>query len=152
MEILQECFVLRDTEFKIKKFPAMEGWQVLESIREELGRTKASLSFEGDPRTMTEEEQTGMILSLVRIVMGLPSSFVFELLKKMSKVIFFKHTGPNGVVKDYILVAGSEETAFMNLRPTDIYLLLVRSLAVNFFDSFRDVFEKISTGLQNINP
>ena len=144
MDFLDKQFRFGDTQFKIEKFQALEGWRVLESIRSEIGKAVDAdlLRVSGDAMKVTEGEegQQKQVVAFVRLILGLSEDFVESLRTTMNKVIYFK----NRVAKDWMEVSESESTAYIDLSPVDLYLLLGRSLAVNFFGSFRDLLGPIS--------
>ena len=158
MDFLAEEFRLGETDFKVRKFPALEGWRVLERIRAEIGRAldadmlqldDKALQAAKDGKLLPTGESAGkpdlesmkkQITGMVRLILGLSPEFVDNLRTTMNTVMFFK----NKVAKDWMPVTGSEDTAYMSLTPLDLYWLLARSLAVNFFDSFRNLLGGIS--------
>ena len=158
MDFLAEEFRLGETDFKVMKFPALEGWRVLERIRAEVGRALDADMLQIDDKSLQAAREgkllpTGetkgqpdldavrkQITGMVRLILGLSPEFVDGLRTTMNTVMFFK----NKVAKDWIPVTGSEDTAYINLTPLDLYWLLARSLAVNFFDSFRNLLGGIS--------
>lgn len=160
-DFLTPEFTIGETNFKITKFKALQGWKVLESIRAEIGRAMGSNTLQGGSLTPPEGAQADgedaaaakaavqgqQIASLVRVVCGLSESFVEGLRTKMFGVVFFK----NRVAKDWIQLGPSTETAFMDLEPVDVYLVLGRALAVNFFGSLQGPLGQILSDHQNSN-
>ena len=144
MDFLEKEFQIGDTRFKVEKFQALEGWRILESIRAEIGRAVDAdllrVSGEAIKVAEGEEGQHKQVVAFVRLILGLSEDFVDRLRGTMNKVTYFK----NRVAKDWMEVSQSESTAYMGLGPVDIYLLLGRSLAVNFFDSFQSLLGPIS--------
>lgn len=144
MDFLEKEFQIADTRFKVEKFQALEGWRILESIRAEIGKAVdvdlLRVSGEAIKVAEGEDSQHKQVVAFVRLILGLSEDFVDRLRGTMNKVIYFR----NRVAKDWMEVSQSESTAYMGLGPVDIYMLLGRSLAVNFFDSFQSLLGPIS--------
>lgn len=125
-----------ETKFHIEKMPAMEGWDVLEDIRE------AATS----PLNM---QHAGGIESAVQaLVTSLPKRFTREL----RDVMFGHVTFTNRIMQTPTVLAGDEDSAFnaIGAEPIAVYELFLRTLAVNFTPSFLAMFEKISSILKSI--
>ena len=124
-------FVIGDTTFTVVKFGAMEGWRILERIRHEFAKTNVSLETAG--------MDSAGAATLLRSILGLDPLFVEGLRIDLFKMINFR----NSQYLTPIAVAGSEDGAFEGLEPVAIYEVMLRSLAVNFTDSFSGLVSRI---------
>ena len=125
-----------DTTFNFAKMPATKGWDTLEEIREAAGGN-IDLGA-GGPAT-----------AIPALIRTLPKPFTRQLRDSMFKHVTFR----NRMAQSPLELAGNEETAFdaIEAQPIAIYEVFVRSLTVNFTDSFVDLFEKISNFLSPIS-
>ena len=135
-------FTISETRFIIEKLPALEGWHCLETIRAELGsigldqiivtiREQQTAMGRGKTEDAATREQE--VIAAVILVLGkLGVRFIDELRKTFFARIRF--ASPSTTVQP---LAGAEVMAFNGLEPISIYEVLVRSLVVNFFDSFQ---------------
>ena len=156
MDFMQEEFSIGSTHFRIGKFPALQGWRVLESIRAEMGRAFGKDmdpipdSALIDPNTLKVDKTKPEAVkaganSFVKLILGLSEPFVDKLRLRLYTVIYFK----NSVVKDYVPMSEAEDTALMDLSPFDVYVVMGRALAVNFFGSLLSLFGSISSEPQS---
>ena len=119
-------FEIGDTRFFIAKLPAMAGFDLLEAIRHELGKSQA-LSL---PTEVLKEDDRS-IATFLKIVLSLDPAFV----RKVRSALFEKVSFSNSRVPAPQQLAGAEEIAFDGLEPIAIYEVLLRSAAVNFTPS-----------------
>ena len=131
-----EC-AIGGTHFAIRKMAAMEGWTLLERIREQVGK---SLDME---LPSVEGDRDRVARTFLRTILTLPPSFTQWLRDQLFGHVQFT----NSVARTPIALKGSEDTAFMDLEPSAVYEVMARSLAVNFTPSFRRIVETISTRL-----
>lgn len=130
-------FEIGGTRFFISKLPAMAGFDLLEVIRHEIGK---STSLRVPDRTT--ENAVG---SLLQMVLSLDPSFVAY----VRKILFEKVAFSNRLVVDPLPLSGSEDMAFAGLEPVAIYEVLARCLAVNFTESWEyavSKFQSVSLG------
>ncbi len=115
---------LGETTFIIGKLNAMEGFKLLESIREQLGLTLSELNT----AKMQEQNFLGEIL---KSVVRLPQQYVQkELIPILFNNIQFSKSNQVGGLR----LHGAEEMAFID--PLHVYEVLLRALCVNFYSSF----------------
>ena len=113
------------TRFFIAKLPAMAAFDLMETIRHELGRSQAPAAPENAPDVLAP--------SLIRVVLSLDPAFVSQVRRKLfERVSFSNQRAPTPQQ-----LAGAEDMAFDGLEPVAVYEVLVRSLAVNFTPSLR---------------
>lgn len=112
----------KPTAFRFAKIPAMEAWTILEMIRVEVGRTLDRQLGDTDAQ------------AVLRIIMTLRTEFIGRLREAM-----FAHVTFSCRLTDWQTLAGAEDTAFNGLEPAAVYDVLLRSLAVNFTESFRQL-------------
>ena len=125
-----------ETTFTIAKMPATKGWDTLEEIREAAGG-QISLGAGGIGGAMQS------------VVSALPKPFARQLRTTMFGHVTFR----NHLAKDPLTLAGEEEMAFdaIEAEPLAIYEIFMRSLALNFTDSFVGLFARISSFLSPIS-
>ncbi len=111
------------TCFYFHKMPALKGWEVIESIRKELGRTSKGMDADAGFLTLIASLDTGFVSNLRTELF----KFVSFVNKTQTK------TAPNS------RLAGMEDMAFENLQPVTIYQVMWRSLIVNFSESFSEL-------------
>ena len=117
-----------DTTFKINKLMVMDSLDVLEEIREGMGQR------------LLELEHMSLQEAIARAVIGAPRDLVARIRDRLFEEVTFK----NQSAKTHVTLAGSEEMAFENLSAVDVYEVLVRCLAVNFFDSFQELISRLN--------
>ena len=130
-------FEIGGTRFFISKLSAVAGFDLLEVIRHELGKS-TSLRV---PDAMSE----GAVGSLLQMVLSLDPSFVAYI----RKILFERVAFSNRLALDPLPLAGSEDMAFGGLEPVAIYEVLARALAVNFTGSWQyavSKFQNVSLG------
>ena len=120
-------FEIGGTRFAVAKLPAMAGFDLLEAIRHELGKSQA-LSL---PSMDALDNEDGSIVSLLKIVLSLDPAFVRQVRQKLFEKVAFSNTR----VPTPQQLVGAEEIAFDGLEPIAIYEVLARSAAVNFTPS-----------------
>ncbi len=147
MDELREEFLKREvtvkgasgkTHFTLTKMPATKAWDVLEDIRD-----SASGAL--------DVQHSGGTEAMVRALVGaLPKPFARRLRDTMFGCVTFR----NQMMQSPAVLAGNEETAFdaIEADPIAIYEMFLRSLSVNFTDSFVALFEKISTIQKSTGP
>ena len=119
-------FEIGGTRFAVAKLPAMAGFDLLEAIRHELGKSQA-LSL---PTEVLKEDDRS-IATFLKIVLSLDPAFVRQVRQKLFEKVAFSNTQ----VPTPQQLAGAEEMAFDGLEPIAIYEVLLRSAAVNFTSS-----------------
>ena len=118
----QRC-VIGNVTFSFRKAKVFEAFRIADKIREEL----AKVAIED-----VVKQGAGTELDLILGLAKVRSAFVQDMCSEMFPYVHFKDgTG------DAMVLAGNEDRAFSKLQLTDMYLVLVRSLAVNFFDTFK---------------
>ena len=123
-----------DTTFLIDKMPSVKGWVTLLSIRQEVGKTVGAELPAGN--------QDAVLKALFGVFLQLPTDYIIKLQAILFDYVRFK----NGSALDFQILRGAEEMAFQNLEPINIGEVIVRSLAINFTNSFRDLAGRISGG------
>ena len=130
-------FEIGETRFFISKLPAMAGFDLLEVIRHELGKSTSLRVPDA-----TSEAAGG---SLLQMVLSLDPSFVAY----VRKILFERVAFSNRLAVDPQSLSGSEDMAFGGLEPVAIYEVLARALAVNFTESWQyavSKFHNVSLG------
>ena len=112
------------TDFDFEKMPAMKGFDTLMEIREEVGKQMRPEEINPD---------------IIRIVLSLPVSYILKLRSVMFAYVYFRSAST-----DRQQVKGAEDMAFDGLEPGAVTEVLLRSLCVNFYPSFRGIIEQIS--------
>lgn len=142
MDIKKFCekqVVKGNTIFYIHKLPALTGFRVLESLREQLGETMAKVDI-GNDQNNNQQAGTEIIKSFILAVAKLPATYVENTLMPA----LFEHVKYE--TKDKSIVGlkllGSEESAFSGLEPIVVYELILRALCVNFYQSFAGMISK----------
>lgn len=117
-----------EVRFIFDRMGAMEGWRVLESIRTEMATTELPSGADAGE-------------SFIRMVMALSPAFIDRLRQTM-----FAHVRFSRSTNTLLRLAGGEDMAFEGLEPIAIYEVLLRSLAVNFTPSWRDLASRLGLG------
>lgn len=114
---------LGSTKFIINKLHALDGYTVLESLRETLGETLGNIDMKSP------------LEGVIKSIMKLPASYIKdELMPALFKeVVFINKSAPQGMALEG---EGADRMAFQDLDPVEIYELLARALCVNFYQSF----------------
>ena len=133
MDFSETEAVIGPTTFSFTKLGAMEGWNVLERIREEVGKTADLEKLEFG------EDMKAMAVSLLKAVLALPSPVVEEIRRRLFASVQFKSASTT-----WQALAGAEDSAFNGLESSAIYEVMGRSLSVNFFGSFAGIAATIS--------
>ena len=121
--------VIGETTFRIAKLLPMDAFAVLELIREALGERLASL--DADAQTPST--------AIVSIVLALPRETVEAVRTRLFRSVTFT----NRMARTARPLHPDEAMAFQGLDPIAIYEVLIRSFAINFFDSFRGLRSRI---------
>ena len=124
-------FEIGGTRFFISKLPAVAGFDLMEVIRHEIGKSTSLRAPDA-----TSEGAGG---SLLQMVLSLDPSFVAY----VRKILFEKVTFSNRLAVNTQKLAGAEDTAFGGLEPAAIYEVLTRALAVNFTASWEYAVSKL---------
>ena len=125
------------TEFKIDPLLPMEGFDVLEEIRE------AAISPGNLYHVLENPTQEGIRNALIAVLSSLPKPIVKSIQKQMFTAVTF--TNETAVTPQ--VLAGREGMAFDSLQgltPFDVYNVTVRCLAVNFLASSLDFLSRLS--------
>ncbi len=129
-------FEIGGTRFFISKLSAVAGFDLLEVIRHELGKSTSLRVPMQCPRSRGLLAPDGPFPGPV--LRGLRSEILFE------RVAF-----SNRLAVDPQSLSGSEDMAFGGLEPVAIYEVLARALAVNFTGSWQyavSKFQNVSLG------
>ena len=160
--LIQPTFMMRDVEFQITRFNASEGWEVLEYMRYQLATSKSEKGMlarivppdlltgftQGvlESQNMGEEEEgtanveaVQAIMNLVDLVLSLEPSII----KRLKKSLFSKIRYRKSSAHNYAWLIGKEDDALAGMPYSAFYLLIVRSILVNFFDSFSGILSLI---------
>ena len=124
-------FEIGGTRFFVAKLSAVAGFDLLEVIRHEIGKSGVLGKEISDT---TAADTNAMWLQMV---LSLDPAFVAYIRKILfEKVEFSNHLSARQPL------AGVEDTAFLDLEPVAIYEVLVRALTVNFTASLESVVSK----------
>ena len=130
-------FAIGGTRFFISKLPAMAGFDLLEVIGHELGKSTSL--------RVPDATSEGAVGSLLQMVLSPDPSFVAY----VRKILFERVAFSNRLALDPMRLAGSEDMAFGGLEPVAIYEVLARALAVKFTESWQyavSKFQNVSLG------
>ena len=133
-------FEIGGTRFFISKLSAVAGFDLLEMVRHEIGKSGVLGKEISD--TTAAADTNAMWLQMV---LSLDPSFVAYVRKILFKRVAFS----NRLAVDPQSLSGSEDMAFGGLEPVAIYEVLVRALAVNFTASLESAvskFQNVSLG------
>ena len=117
-------FEIGGTRFAVAKLPAMAGFDLLEAIRHELGKSQA-LSL---PTEVLKEDDRS-IATFLKIVLSLDPAFVRQVRQKLFEKVAFSNTQ----VPTPQQLAGAEEMAFDGLEPIAIYEVLAAECSRKFY-------------------
>ena len=123
------------TQFRIRKMLVMDAFHTLEIIRFGLGERLGQLQ---------NLDSIGDVI--LKIVFSAPLSLINEVRGRLFENMLYKRPPE---VKDFVPLAGSEETAFEKLPPIAVYEMIVRGLSVNFFDSMTESLSRFGLDLQD---
>lgn len=132
-------FEIGGTRFFVAKLPATAGFDLLEVIRHEIGKSGAL------GKSIPDAASEGSMISVVQMALSLDPAFVAY----VRKVLFEKVTFATRLAVDPQRLAGAEDMAFGGLEPVAIYEVMARALAVNFTASWESVaskFQNVSLG------
>ena len=118
-----------ETTFTLHKVPALEGWDILEEIREASGGA------------LNVEHAGGIQSAFSALLTALPRPFTKQLRDRM-----FAHvTFTNRVAKTPLQLSGNEDTAFnlIDAEPSAVYEVFVRALMRSFTGSCVALVERI---------
>ena len=119
----QRC-VIGNVTFSFRKIKPFEAFFIADKMREELGQVAIT--------DMVTHGTDNPVLDLMLGIAKVRSGFVQHMCGEMFPHVYFKDgTG------DAMVLSGNEDRAFEKLQLKDIYEVLVRSLSVNFFDTFK---------------
>ena len=144
--MLAERFSISDVQFEIIKLNAMEGWRVLEYIRPELGNLKlspngaAGMLAQFLPETAPAGVPAGLMeagMQILQAVLALEPAFVDRIRQDVFRSVRYLRPESKNNAYEYLL--GKEDDAFAGMPPIAVYKVLVRAVAVNFFDSLGDI-------------
>ena len=127
-------FEIGGTRFFISKLPAMAGFDLLEVIRHEIGKSGVL----GKELSDTTAADTNAMW--LQMVLSLDPSFVAY----VRKILFEKVAFSNRLAVNPLPLAGAEDMAFGGLEPVAIYEVLGRALAVNFTASLESAVSKFN--------
>ena len=143
-KFLEETLEIQNTNFYFQKLNAIPAFDVLESVRHEVGMTIDMEDFTGVvdvPDNLTGEERDKYLnmkatLNIVEQVLKLSPEFVKDLRRKMFKTINFTNEfakTPQQLTESVL------DMAFAGLGPTAIYRVLFQSLFINFYPFFQEI-------------
>ena len=124
--LLEQRVTLGTTEFQIRKLLPMDAFDTLELIRAAIGSTM-------DAASLLAMAQRDPLAAVVQLVMRLTPASVATIRRRLFRELSFR----NRQYRDWTPVDGNEGNAFMDLQPFHVYEMLVRTLAVNFIESWR---------------
>jgi hypothetical protein len=116
-------FTKNGVDFQITKFSAMEGHKLLDDMR-------YSVANDFITTEITNESQTAG--AFISAILKLPPTKIEEYRIKLFEGIEFKKIKEQ---KGWLPLSGMEDVAFANAKPTFVYEVMMRSLAVNFLES-----------------
>ena len=147
--LLETEVTIGTTRFFFAKLPAMAAYDVLEDLRYEFGQIPNLLSDleVGELGTKSQREQV-VVRALMHAFTGLRPQFVKQIRDKLFQVVSFS----NAQAQTPQVVRGAEDTAFNGLESSAVYDVLLRSLAVNFTDSLRDLQSKFADSALATSP
>ena len=122
-------FQIGTTHFDVRKLLVDDAFWLLEEVREGMGVSFGNIDL---------DDQIDLRVHIVKAVLGAPRELVRSVRDQLFANVLFR----NQHNKTPVPLLGSEDSAFDGLSAFDIYEVLVRCLAVNFFDSLS---EKISS-------
>ncbi len=142
-KIKEPKFKIGDVEFSVIKLDAYSGWNMLEEIRHEMSKTEISGSSIAD-------QQQG-IQKFLASVLSLDPVFINGIRSKLFAKTEFK---TKDVEHGWLKIDSDEMVAmcFANLEASAIYEVLVRSLAVNFTQSFNEIVSHLKSINVNLKP
>ena len=128
------------THFTIHKLLAMEGFRVLDKIREAVGERLSHVDSDASVPTM-----------IAAVALSIPTAKVEEIMRPLFAQVTYTNTHAKTPLKvsDGNII---DDAAFAGLEPIAIYNLLIRCLAVNFFSSFTEIKSLLATALPDSSP
>ena len=134
-EFTKPDFKMGDTSFTIQKKNAFAGFEMLEVIKEEIGK---QLAVERAPLRIGADANIG---AFVQLVMGLDRHFLARIREDLFRNVYFVNDDMSG---GGLPVTGNEDQAFDGMEPLAIYELFVRCLAVNFTASCLELMSRMT--------
>ena len=131
--LLQEEVRLGETRFFFRKLPFDKSVAVFEDIRYELRNAPDALSPLLSGGGGDDQEVSGVGVAIIKLILGLSPEFVGRVRRQMFESVRFA-TDNNPQPRP---LRGDEEMAFVGLGVFEMYEVLARALAVNFFTLFR---------------
>ena len=125
-DITREMVEIDGVMFHFHKMKAMQGWRVFEKIRQSIATVDI-----GDPENIGKSIAVG-----IKALASLPIEFIDDLRADLFKHITFRSRKTEGNSQPEQQLHGLEDMALEGVKPIAIYELIVRSLAVNFTESF----------------
>lgn len=132
--LMERKVVIKGTTFTISPLLAMEGFEVLEEIRE------VAVSPQNLQSVIENPTPERVLKALLVVLAGLPKHVVKSVQRQMFTAVSFT----NGNAQTARTLQGSEPMAFNGLSPFDVYDITVRCLAVNFLESSLDFLSRLS--------
>lgn len=131
----QKDVTIKGTSFHIEALLPMEGFDVLEEIRE-VAVTPANLAT-----VLANPNEAAVKTTFLLILAGLPKSVV----KSIQRQMFQSVTFTNASAQTARVLSGSEPMAFQPpMTAFDVYGMTVRCLAINFLESSLDFLSQMS--------
>lgn len=145
MSLTDTEFEIGETQYRIRKMPAVPAAKLLLRIRQEVGRTVDTdeLGWFGKVAVDTD---TGQVTSndsgdLMNVLLKLLLNFDTEFLEKIAAQFFERVQFRNDEAKSWQRLAGAEDMAFEDAL--DWMEVLTRSVAVNFGATLQRLVSKL---------
>ena len=123
-------FTIGETDFRVKKLLPMEGFDLLEVVRPGLQVVVDDLKGATDDEADTEDRNVKATEMIVTFIAKLPR----EIVKEARRVLFTQVEFKNKQHGDWTKLGGREDEGFHKLHPVNVYIVIGRAFAVNFFD------------------
>ncbi len=143
-ELLKKDFTIGDTNFRIEPMPAEPGIELWEHIRAEIGSSLVTNAASIDPLMPNSVE-----LQAVMNLLALKPDFTRSIRAEMHKYVYFDNDRSSGLTQ----LSGNEDAAFKNIPVVaSYYQVMVRSLAINFLESLREIGSMFQDLVANLRP
>ena len=143
---------IRDTTFYFHQMPTLEGFDLLETLREKLqlqipaNTVNDLVAYSGRPNGAQMSDMALVVLpaltDIIGKVLALDAVFVRQVRQALFKHVYFANQP--GASRQVLL--GAEATAFEKLSPAAIYRVLAQALVVNFTESWEYLASSLPTG------
>ena len=143
---------LNGTKFTIGKLLAEENFELMEILRPALGDKlhdlldKGLQEHKGEDAAKKQKQRTqDFAVAMITAILGLPAPVIRDVRERLFRHVSFT----NRLAVDPMVLAEDTGTAFVDLEFIHIYEMLVRCMAVNFTQSFRDLASRFGAPLPN---